>query len=173
MRAWILVASLSFACSSSEPFERSCNGKTVPNCLPYELSIIESASLSPEEVTIEDPAMMVDLRIQLMRCEMLDRAHEVTIEMRAGSEESPRILDLVTVRDDGMDGDAAAMDGLIEKTIENPFFGAEIPSNSEVFLRFQARAPADCSGAMCIGGTCRSETLEVPYRTGPRLDPEA
>ena len=159
------------ACGSSEPFERSCNGKAVPNCLPYELSILESATLEPSMVTIEDPTERVDVRIQLMRCEMLDRAHEVTIEMRAGTEEMPRILDLVTVRDDGMDGDVEARDGLIEKTIENPFFGAEIPANRDVFLRFQARAPADCSSGMCIGGTCRSETLEVPYRTGMRFDP--
>ena len=157
MRVAVLMLSLA-ACSSSEPFERSCNGKTVPNCLPYELSIIESASLSPEEVTIEDPLMMVDVRVQLMRCEMLDRAHEVTIEMRAGTEEMPRILDLVTVRDDGMDGDAVAMDGLIEKTIENPFFGAEIPANSDVFLRFQAAS------------ACRLLGRDVHRRNLPKRD---
>jgi len=71
------------ACSSSEPLERSCNGKTVPNCLPYELSIIESASVMPEMVTIADPEETVDVRIQLMHCDMLDRPLEVTIQMRA------------------------------------------------------------------------------------------
>ena len=172
MRTLVALAVLA-GCGSSEPLERSCSGKTVPNCLPYELSIIESASLMPDGVTIEDPTENVDVRIQLMHCDMLDRPLEVTIEMRVGTEEEPRIIDLVTVRDNGEDGDAAAMDGLIEKTIENPFFGAEIPANSDVFLRFQARAPADCSGPMCIGGTCRSDEIEVPYRTGARLDPEA
>lgn len=170
MRALVVLVCLA-ACGSSEPFERSCNGKAVTNCLPYELSILESASVT-EMVTIEDPEQMVDVRVQIMRCDMLDRAHEVTIEMRVGTEEEPRIIDLVTVRDNGEDGDVTARDGVIEQTIENPFFGAEIPANSDVFLRFQARAPSDCSSGMCIGGTCRSETLEVPYRTGPRFNPD-
>ncbi|MEM9074490.1 MAG: hypothetical protein AAGE52_38705 [Myxococcota bacterium] len=170
--ALLFVLPLATACGGGgDEFTRSCNGRAVPNCLPFEFSVIESASVEPEEVMVDDPTATVELRIQMMRCPDLDRNHEVTVQIRTMDEESPSIFDLLTVRDDGQDGDTMAGDGLIEKTLENPFFGPQIPADTEVFLRVQARAPADCSGPMCIGGTCRSELFEAPYRIGRRFIP--
>ncbi len=163
----LMVAS----CGEDDDFARSCRGKAVPNCLPYEVAILESASLTPAAVPVGDPTARVDIRVELSRCEAFERNHEVTLQIRT-LDESPRIFDLVTVRDDGREGDTAAGDGLIEKNLENPFFGPEIPADADVVLRWQARAPRDCSSGSCVGGTCRSEILETPYHTGPRPVPE-
>lgn len=153
-----------------DDFARSCRGQAVPDCLPYELAMLEAASLMPDGVPVGDPTVRVDVRVELSRCEAFERNHEVTLQIRTLGE-SPRIFDLVTLRDDGRDGDAMAGDGLIEKNIENPFFGPEIPADADVVLRWQARAPRDCSSGECVGGTCRSEILETPYHTGARPVP--
>lgn len=148
--------------------ERSCRGRAVPNCLPYELSELTEATVTPSGVRVGDPSVDVTFRIAFDRCPDLDRGHQVTVQIL----DEERLLDLITLSDDGLGGDAMAGDGLIEKTVGNPFIGTEVPAGRTVTLRFQTRAFADCSTGTCFGGTCRSEVLEVPYALGTRFEPE-
>ena len=164
------VMFLFFGCKEREPFERSCSGETVPNCLPFEFSIVEMASVEPERISVDDPSKMADVHIEFARCERFERPHEVSLQLRTNNDDAPRIFDLITLRDDGQDGDITPRDGIIQKTIENPFFGSELPVNQKVWLRFRVRAPADCSSGTCKGGTCLSEVFEVPYEMGSRFD---
>lgn len=162
------------------PLERSCRGQAVPNCLPYEYSVVTEASLSPSGVMIDDPTAMVDVRVRLSNCgEDTPLGHEVAVRALAPSssgltDAGPRdsVFDLLSVRDDGETyGDTVAKDGLIEVTVPNPFVGPEALVNQDLVLRFMPAAPAQCSGGACIGGTCQGEVLEVPYRTGGRFTP--
>lgn len=163
----ILALGLLAGCGDETLLEKSCGGGTVPNCLPYEYAVITAASVEPGGVTVGDPLETLDVRITFDRCPRLERNHEVAIQLRTGGE-TPRIFDLVTLRDDGEGGDAMAGDGLVEKTIDNPFIGPEIPSSQDVTLLFRTRAPADCSSGTCVGGTCQSESFELPYTLGAR-----
>ena len=162
------------ACGCSSPdFEANCEGDTVANCLPFEVSLIESATVTPDAPVIDDPSVLVHIELRFAKCERAPRPHEITLRMRVGEEESAQILDILTLRDDGVtEGDEAAMDGVIDIEIPSPFLGNRIPANTNVFLRFESRLPADCSSGECIGGTCRSSVFEIPFRTGERLTPE-
>lgn len=169
---WIIACAILGACSSTPDFEASCAGEAVTNCLPFEASIIESASVTPDGVRVDDLSMRVEVRIELSICPDAPRPHEVAMELRTGEGEDQRVVQLLMLRDDGMtEGDSMASDGLIDVDIVNPFMGMQVPDNEDVFLRFTARAPADCSSGMCRGGTCRSEEFEIPYRTGVRFMP--
>lgn len=174
MRTWIAIVCLAACGDGGTPMEQSCSGEAVPNCLPYELSSIVSAEVTPSGLVIDDPSVMVDIRIQLDTCDAAPSPHEITMRLRtlssddAGSGTS--LLDLLTLRDDGRtEGDAVAGDGLIEVSVPSPFIGSMIPASQNVALRFVSRGLPDCSGAMCVGGTCRSDALEIPFRTGRRF----
>lgn len=165
----ILAFLLAFwaACDPGTELEQSCRGEAVPNCLPYELAQITSVEVGPSGVRVGDPAARVMFRVAFDRCPGLDRHHEVTVQLRDGEQ----LQDLLTLADDGRDGDAMAGDGLIEKEVGNPFIGPMIPSSRTVELRFQTRVPPRCSPDRpdCVGGTCRSEVYTQPYVLGPRF----
>lgn len=173
------AALLAGGCSDGPPLTRSCNGKTVPNCLPYEYSIVREASLTPDGLEIANPGQEAMVRVVMDTCgEDAPVAHEVVIRVISVNDSmigdggaTEAVFQVAEVRDDGRsDGDPVAKDGVIEATIDNPFFGM-IPANRAVTLRFEPNAPADCSSGTCRGGTCAGEALEVPYRTGPRFEP--
>lgn len=167
---WTLACVLLGACSTTPDFEASCAGEAVTNCLPFEASIIESATVTPDAVIVDDLTETVAIRVQLSICPDSPRPHEVVLELRAGEGEDARLIELLMLRDDGMtEGDTMAGDGLIDVDVVNPFIGMRVPTNQDVFLRFTARSPADCSSGTCRGGTCRSDELEIPYRTGSRF----
>ena len=163
------------ACSESK-LEQSCSGDGVTDCLPYEYAEIVSASMTPENVPIDTLGEEVNIRVVFDKCERAPRPHVVPVVMRVGGLDDAgsdaRLVNLLELRDDGMNGDETPMDGVIDVTVPNPFFGIrDVPSNSNVTLQFQTRMPADCSSGSCIGGTCRSPEFEIPYRTGRRTMP--
>ena len=162
-----LAMALSACGGEGTDLARSCRGRAVPNCLPYELAEIVEATVTPADVSVGDPSVEVTFRVLFDRCPDLDANHEITVQLRDGE----RLQDLVTLRDDGMDGDTMAGDGLLEKTIGNPFIGPLIPASRTVQLRFQTRVRPRCDGASCVGGTCRSEAFEIDYRLGAAFDP--
>ncbi|MFT5354253.1 MAG: hypothetical protein ACI9KE_001458 [Polyangiales bacterium] len=167
---WTLTCVLLSACSTTPDFEASCAGEAVVNCLPFEASIIDSATVTPDRVTVDDLTTMASIRVQLSICPDAPRPHEIVMELREGEGEGARLVELLMLRDDGMtEGDSLAGDGLIDVDLVNPFLGMRVPENEDVFLRFTARAPADCTSGTCRGGTCRSEEFEIPYRTGARF----
>ncbi|MFK8001378.1 MAG: hypothetical protein AB8H86_17415 [Polyangiales bacterium] len=167
---WILACAVLGACSTTPDFEVNCAGEVVTNCLPFEASIIESASVTPDAVVVDDLTERLAIRVQLSICPDSPRPHEVVLELRSGEGEGARLIELLMLRDDGMtEGDSMAGDGLIDVDLVNPLIGMRVPENEDVFLRFTARSPADCSSGTCRGGTCRSDELEIPYRTGPRF----
>ena len=96
----ILALGLLAGCGDETLLEKSCGGGTVPNCLPYEYAVITAASVEPGGVTVGDPLETLDVRVAFDRCPRLERNHEVAIQLRTGGE-TPRIFDLVTLRDDG------------------------------------------------------------------------
>ncbi|MCB9614603.1 MAG: hypothetical protein H6722_19365 [Sandaracinus sp.] len=166
--SWLVV--LVAAACGGEPatdLERSCRGRAVTNCLPYELAEIVEASATPSDIRVGDAAAELTVRLAFDRCPDLDANHEVTMQLRDGEQ----LQDLATLNDDGLDGDTMAGDGLIEKTIGNPFIGPMIPAGRTVQLRFQTRVRPVCDGSECIGGTCRSEAFEIDYRLGSRFTP--
>ncbi len=156
-----------FSCGPETDFERNCAGETVPNCLPREISIVEVATLTPDRVVVDDRDARIQIHVELSRCSDPPRRHEVGIQMLTLGD-SPRIFDILTVRDDGEMGDAVADDGVIDKDLGNPFIGPELPDGVDVNLSFQSRGLPDCTGEMCFGGTCTSERMLVPYRLGRR-----
>ncbi len=163
------LASLWLGACSSTDFETNCEGETVTNCLPYEASMIQSAMVTPEAPTLEDTSVMVRFQLAMNICPRAPRPHEVTVRMRIGDGDEGQLIDIITLRDDGRtEGDETAQDGLIDVEVVNPFLNRAIPANEDVFLRFVARSPQDCSSGMCFGGTCRSEGFEIPFRTGSR-----
>lgn len=178
--SFLLLAGL-VGCGGGSLLERSCRGETLatPSCLPYEYSIVREASITPSELQIGDPGSNALLTIVLGTCgtrapqphrvRLVARTQNPTSLSDAGS--STSLIDLNTeVRDDGEDGDAAANDGVIITEVINPFF-ADIPAETDLFVRFEPKAPVDCSSGTCVGGSCIGETLEVPYRTGESFRP--
>lgn len=168
---WTLAACVFLgACGTTPDFEASCAGEAVTNCLPFEASIIESASVTPDAVTVDDLSTRVAIRVQLAICPDAPTHHDLVMELRVGEGEDARLIELLLLSDDGMtEGDSVAGDGLIDVDVVNPFLGMRVPENRSVFLRFTARAPMDCTSGTCRGGTCRSEEFEIPYRTGARF----
>tara|TARA_B100001750_G_scaffold115905_1_gene91841 strand:- start:576 stop:1109 length:534 start_codon:yes stop_codon:yes gene_type:complete len=169
----ILALAVVLGCGSDgTTLEQSCAGETVPNCLPYEYAEIVSAEVTPERLPLDALGEELSIRVVFDKCDAAPRAHSVPLVVRVGGDDEGAGASLVTLlqlRDDGeTDGDAVAGDGIIDVSVPNPFFDSTgVPANTDVFLRFQTRMPPDCSSGTCIGGTCQSEVLEIPYRTGP------
>ena len=175
MRFLTVAIALGLSCTG-DPLDESCGGEGVTNCFPYEYTVMRGATVEPNALAIDVPGTQLQVRVTFDKCERAPRPHAVAVRMLLpGRDEmgtDARLIDLFQLRDDGItNGDPVAQDGVIEATVDNPFFGSpEIPPNADVLLRFQARSPADCTGGMCIGGTCVSEDLEIPYRTGSRTN---
>lgn len=160
-----------------EPLDRSCRGKAVPNCLPFEFSIVEEATLEPEGLEIGNFDAVARLRIRLLGCgEDTPMPHQVDISAIAQSTDpfsdagtSESRFSLITVRDNGETfGDAVARDGLIDVEIPNPFAGPSVPANTDLLLRFVPSTGSRCSGAICT--SCTGVPFELMYRTGDRFE---
>ena len=169
----LLPALLLLGACDSSTLEQSCSGEAVPNCLPYEYAEITSVEVTPSGLPVDALDQELTFRVEFDKCDAAPRPHVVPVVMRVGGENDAgsgaTLVTLVELRDDGSDGDAEAQDGVITTSVPNPFFGIrEVPPNTDVTLVFQTRMPADCSSGTCLGGTCRSPELAVPYRTGPR-----
>jgi len=165
-------------------FQRSCAGVVVANCrVPYGASRLLTATMTPPEIGLEDLDTPARVEVTLDTCdpELVPRPHRVTVAALVRPDDLPidpldagvpneRLEVLGEVFDDGEGLDETARDGLLVGELATPVFDAErgIPASSEIRLVFQAsiRNPMP-SGP--IGGefTCQSETLDVPYRTGP------
>lgn len=168
----LLLPCLLLSCDESK-LERSCSGEGVTDCLPYEYAEIVEASMTPEGVPVDALGEEVRIRVVFDKCERAPRPHVVPVVMRIGGLDDAgsdaRLINLLELRDDGTNGDETAMDGVIDVSVANPFFGiSDVPTNTRVMMQFQTRMPADCTSGTCIGGTCRSPEVEIPYRTGGR-----
>lgn len=172
----ICLALASAACTGSD-LEESCSGELVTNCLPYEYSVITSAEITPAAVELDDPMATVDIRVTFDKCDRAPFPHEIIV--RAVSETGMidemgdpvvTVVNLTTLSDDGeTHGDPTAQDGTITATVPNIFVGPRLSANKEIAVRFESRAPSNCTSGMCVGGTCRGPSFEIPYRIGPRF----
>ena len=177
----VIVGGLTPGCTgSSPPLERSCRGRVVPNCLPFEYSIANEAALEPNGLEVGNPLQEARIRVVLQSCGTdAPTPHRVAVLARAQNQAgfpdastSSAVFSLIEVRDDGSTyGDSAEKDGLIDVTTPNPFADTEVPAERDIVLRFEPRAPPDCSSGTCRGGTCRGQPIEIPYRTGPQFTP--
>ncbi len=176
--AAIALAMLTTACTGSD-LEESCAGELIPNCLPYEYSVITGATISPEAVELDNPMAAVDFRVTFDKCDAAPFPHEIIV--RAISETGMidemgepivSIVNLTTLLDDGeSNGDPVAQDGVIEASVPNVFVGPRLSAREEITVRFDSRAPANCTTGTCLGGTCRGPSFEMPYRIGARFVP--
>ena len=152
------------ACGQDPPLARSCAGEAVPNCRPYEYSLIDGAELEPTGIEVGDPAAMAHVVVHLSTCGTATPApHTIAVSALASREGigdsgiSPMLFALLELKDDGTTlGDDTPGDGLIDVMVPNPFIGP-VPADADVTLRFSAQL-----------GTCVSPTVEIPYRTGAR-----
>jgi len=168
----LLLLALLPSCSESK-LERSCSGDGVTDCLPFEYAEIVEATMEPSGLPVDALGEELSIRVVFDKCERAPRPHVVPIVMRIGGLDDAgsdaRLINLLELRDNGEDGDETAMDGVIDVTVPNPFFGlSDVPTNTNVNMIFQTRMPADCSSGTCIGGTCRSPEYQLSYRTGGR-----
>ena len=185
MRARLLLLTLVAACGSDGPppncdteeeaeacLAASCAGRVVNNCLPYEYSIVRSASWAPESIGVDDPGARFRYRIELDRCEEAPMRHDVRLEFLRPPE---RVLDLLPTPiriDDTTPDDPAGPPQprvarkVAEAEIGNPFFGPEIPESRSIEIRVESRAGAQLGDAGVLGGTCVGRTLLTTYRTG-------
>lgn len=150
------------------PLERSCAGEVVGPCAPFAYAEITEAALTPSELSVGNFDLDAQVHVRLSNCgantPVGHSVHMQALVMRSSSLEdagvSTMVFDLGSVYDNGMNGDAVAMDGMIDVTIQNPF-SSEFPPNSDIVLRFTPRASVACEGG----------SVEVPYELGPRFDP--
>lgn len=171
MRAWLRLAfssiPLIMALGCEVPLlQRSCAGERVALCVPYEHSVVTSASIEPAELPVADFSMDARVRIELERCPDAPAPHvvELLAVVPDGEPGEVRVTSLVTLRD-GEDGDPVDGDGIIDVTITNPLL-VTVPPESDITLRFSPRSlRRDTSDPLDIG--CTGESFDVPYRTGP------
>jgi len=171
---WLLLGALLASCGEGgSTFERSCRGEAVTDCLPHEYSIIDEASVTPQDVTVGDPTERLRFTVRMSICPEVAVRHEVAVKLQTITSDggTGSVLDLIRLADDGVtEGDEVAGDGVIDVEIANPFLGERIPERQDVRLSFQAVTRRDCTRGTCVGGTCRSEPLLIDYRTGPRME---
>ena len=184
----LLPALFAFACGSDGPppncdtpaqaeacLAASCAGRVVNNCLPYEYSIVRSASFAPDGIQVDDPSERFAYTIELDRCEEAPMRHDVRLEFLRPPE---RVLDLLpspirvtaaTPEDPAGPPQRNVVRKVAEGELQNPFFGPEIPESRVLDLRVESRAGAQLGDAGVLGGTCVGATLETNYRTGRRF----
>jgi len=153
-------------CSTSD-FDRSCGGEPVRSCDPYEYARVTSATIEPEEIEVDSPFEEAHVRVEYESCDSADAPpyHRITLSARVDAEGLPdagtstRELVLADVRDDGeSDGDETAGDGVVDVTIDNPFF--DVPPEIEIVVELEPRWES-----------CRGDAKEITYRTGAQYVP--
>ena len=147
------------------PMTRSCCGEYVNECRPYDYARVTAASLTPDGITLNDPAMRATVHVEFERCGMatlplyvqisvfVGGTGDASIPEPDGGSTSARVIPL------GMVGPAASGATSIDAVIDNPFF-ANVPANTRVTLQF-APMIDDCQG----------QIFETAYRTGPVVTP--
>ncbi len=165
-RSAIVLAplALSVACTTpvDPPMTRSCRGEYVEACRPYTYAVVTAGSLTPERITLNDPAMMAHVHVELTACGMAPSAPRVNVAAiiggsgdasipepgDGGGSSSARVVELVTV------GPPPAGSSVIDVDVANPFF-ANVPPNSRVTLRFSP-----------VIGDCEGDPATSDYQTG-------
>ena len=153
----------------------SCAGRVVNNCLPYEYSIVRSASWAPEAIGVDDPSERFRYRIELDRCEQAPTRHDIRLEFLRPGERVLALLPTPIRIDESTPDDPAGPPQrnvarkVAESETANPFFGPEIPASRSIEIRVEPRAGAQLGDAGVLGGTCVGATLLTTYRTGRRL----
>ncbi len=176
MRAALVLSSSSIvlcltSCSPGPPLERSCAGRYVDTCDPYEYAEVASATFGPTELSPGDPRMGAMVHVELRTCgATTPQPPEVQIAAvirgaggvlpfdasgsdAGGSGDDTRIYQLTSVRA------SSATATTIDATIDNPFDG-RIPANSDITLRLTP-----------VIGLCEGGAITIPYRTGSRPSP--
>ncbi|MFN7701786.1 MAG: hypothetical protein ACK6CU_07355 [Deltaproteobacteria bacterium] len=158
------------SCSPGPPLQRSCEGRAVDTCDPYEYAEVAAVSFEPMELSPGDPRQSARVRIELRTCgARTPSAPAVQIAAvvagaggvlpfdaagaDAGGGDDTRLYQLAEVRA----SDAGAT--TIEATLPNPF-DARVPARTDIRLRFTP-----------VLGGCEGGALSIPYRTGNRPSP--
>lgn len=165
MRLGLSAALLLAACTPARldpPMTRSCRGEYVDACRPNTYARITAASLTPNAITLNDPAMMAHVHVEFSECAMAPTPLTVQIAAFIGSAgdatvsnprdggfaTGPTIVQLATV------GPAAPGATSIDLIIPNPFF-ANVPVDTAITLQFSP-----------IIDDCQGELFAIPYHTG-------
>jgi len=183
LATWAALLTLLAACSSGigDPVARSCNGRAVPSCLPFEYTAVRAASVEPSGLRIGDLTVRANVHVEIDGCGS-DAPGELIVGVIAIASGRDGLTDagnvemrypLLELRDDGMAGDAVAGGGVIDKSTPNPFDNRTLPPNTDLTLRFEPQRTASCAAGSCTGGTCAGEVLELTYRTGTLAPPPA
>lgn len=157
------VALFACSCGRGPPLQRSCEGRPVDTCDPYEYAEVAAATFGPSGLSPGDPRTSAMVHVELRTCGgSTPAAPAVQIAALVSGASSPGL-------DAGDDGTrlyqltavtaADATSTAIDATIDNPF-DTIIPANTDILLRFTP----------VIGG-CEGGALTIPYRTGARPDP--
>lgn len=165
------LALFAASCGRGPPLQRSCEGRPVDLCDPYEYAEAVSATFEPSAISPGDPRDTATVHVELRTCgATTPTAPSVQISAVVGGAggtlpfdafgqdagstgDDTRIYQLVAVPAD------EATSTIIDATIDNPF-DSRIPTNSDISLRFTP----------VIGG-CEGTPVTIPYRTGSRPSP--
>lgn len=176
MRARLVLSSTSIllalgSCSPGPPLQRSCEGRWVDTCDPYEYAEVAAVTFEPTQLSPGDPRQTAMVHVELRTCGA-NTPSAPAVQLAAvvaggggtlpfdaqgfdagGTGDDTRVYQLTDVR--------ASESGatIVDATIANPFDG-RIPANSDITLRFTP----------IIGG-CEGGALTIPYRTGSRPSP--
>jgi hypothetical protein len=161
----------SASCSLGPPLERSCAGRYVDTCDPYEYAEVAAATFDPSGLSPGDPRMGATVHVELRTCGATTPATP-SVQIAAvitgaggvlpfdaqgadagGTGDDTRIYQLTSV------SASDPQSTTIDTTIDNPFDG-RIPANTDITLRLTP----------VIGG-CEGGAITLPYRTGARPSP--
>ncbi len=167
--ATVLLALAS--CSPGPPLQRSCEGRWVDTCDPYEYAEVAAVTFEPTALSPGDPRQTATVHVELRTCGARTPSTPAvqiaavvpgaggTLPFDAqgfdagGTGDDTRVYQLTDVR--ASEAGATSIDA----TISNPFDG-RVPATSDITLRFTP----------VIGG-CEGGALSIPYRTGNRPSP--
>ena len=172
-RAVCVIAPLvlmSVGCGGGEPtpeqaFAQSCSGQVLRVCRAHEYAIVREASISPDNVAVDDPFARIQVHVAYDRCADAPGPHSISLRglaeaVGSGDAGVPEtIYPLVEIIDNGANGDAVAEDGVIDVDLPN-FIVAPLPPGTALRIRFEPHYD------ICKGGV-----LELPYTSGPAWAP--
>lgn len=170
--SWAVIASgvalFVASCDRGPPLQRSCEGRYVDTCDPYEYADAISATFGPTELSPGDPRQAASVHVELGTCGA-STPFPPTVQIAAvlggpggtlpfdasgadagGTGDDTRVYQLVSVRA------AETTSTSIDVTIDNPLDG-RIPANTDLTLRFTP-----------VIGDCEGTPVSIPYRTGAR-----
>lgn len=170
LTSFLIVSAFASACDGGVPtpaeaFEKSCSGEAVLTCRPYQYAIVREATVTPNNVEVGDPLARLMIHVAYDSCDASPGRHVIGIRALTGSSvvdggTGGSVLYLDEIHDDGMNGDAAADDGLVDVEVPSFFDVFGIPTDADLTLRFEPNLE-DCTGG----------AFELPYHTGPMWTP--